>query len=158
MPAGVRRRGARHCGVADDDGGWTRSRPEVARSVALSAPLQDELPTDGRRKTSRVQVRRVKIERYRGINKLEWHPTPGLNCLVGAGDVGKTTVLEAISTVLSPAPGRVASEYDYFNAEVAEGFRVELLVGNLSDEVLASWSPAPLWTWFPDEKRSSARS
>jgi putative ATP-dependent endonuclease of OLD family len=95
-----------------------------------------------------VQIRRVKIKGFRGIRSLTWCPHPGLNCLIGPGDVGKSTVLQAISTVLSPAPGRVASEHDYFGGRVGEGFKLELLVGGLDDELLASWPTAPLWTWF----------
>lgn len=69
-----------------------------------------------------VQIRRLKITRFRGLEKLTWHPGRGVNCLTGAGDVGKSTVLEAIATLLSPAPGRIASEHDYFRGAVEDGF------------------------------------
>lgn len=97
-----------------------------------------------------VQIRRLKIERYRGIRELRWCPAPGINCLIGPGDVGKTTILEAIATVLSGAPGRVASEHDYFNGEVSEGYTIEVLLGDLDDELLSAWPAAPLWTWWAD--------
>lgn len=103
-----------------------------------------------------MQIRRVKIERYRGIEGLVWCPGPGLNCLVGPGDVGKSTVLDAIATVLSPAPGRVASEYDYLNGDVVAGFEIDLVIGSLDEEILAAWSPAPLWTWIADQQRVQA--
>ena len=92
----------------------------------------------------------LKIERYRGIRELRWCPAPGINCLIGPGDVGKTTILEAIATVLSGAPGRVASEHDYFNGEVSEGYTIEVLLGDLDDELLSAWPAAPLWTWWAD--------
>lgn len=94
-----------------------------------------------------MQIRRVKISRFRGIKELVWSPSPGLNCLSGPGDAGKSTVLDAIATVFSPAPGRVASEYDYFEGSVSEGFLIEVLVGRLSDDLLRAWPVAPLWTW-----------
>lgn len=139
----------------------------VRRKVA-GLPLEDlirafavrhELPrlaTGARRRTSRVQIRRVKIERYRGIEKLVWCPTPGLNCLIGPGDVGKSTVLDAIATVLSPAPSRVASEHDYLGGDVAKGFKIELLIGKLDEEVLSAWSAAPLWTWWGEKNKVQA--
>lgn len=45
-------------------------------------------------------IRRLTIERFRGIEGLVWHPSPGLNVLLGGGDVGKTTILEAIALLL----------------------------------------------------------
>jgi putative ATP-dependent endonuclease of OLD family len=100
-----------------------------------------------------VQIRRVKIKRYRGIESLIWHPAAGVNCLIGPGDVGKSTVLDAIATVLTPAPGRVASEHDYFEGDTSSGFKIELVVGALDDELLRAWPVPPLWTWFPTTLR-----
>jgi putative ATP-dependent endonuclease of the OLD family len=97
-----------------------------------------------------VQIRRLKIKRYRGIREFMWCPDPGVNCLIGPGDVGKTTILEAIATVLSAAPGRVASEHDYFDGVVGEGYAIEVLLGDLDDELLGAWPAAPLWTWWAD--------
>lgn len=103
-----------------------------------------------------MQIRRVRIERYRGIKKLVWCPGPGINCLIGPGDSGKTTILDAIALVLSPAPGRVASEHDYHGGDVGAGFKVELLVGKLDEEVLSAWPAAPLWTWLSADERAQA--
>lgn len=49
-------------------------------------------------------IRLLRINRFRGIEKLEWHPAPGLNIIVGPGDSCKSTILEAIGALLSPAP------------------------------------------------------
>ena len=103
-----------------------------------------------------MQIRRLKIKHFRGIKELEWCPGPGLNCLTGPADAGKSTILEAISMVLSPAPGRVASEYDYFQGIVAEGFSVEALVGKVDDELLSAWPVAPLYTWMAHTQRVQA--
>lgn len=40
------------------------------------------------------------IERFRGITCFKWKPAPGVNVILGGGDVGKTTILQAI--ILSP--------------------------------------------------------
>jgi putative ATP-dependent endonuclease of the OLD family len=42
------------------------------------------------------------IERFRGITTLQWKPSRGVNVILGGGDVGKTTILEAIALLLSP--------------------------------------------------------
>ena len=103
-----------------------------------------------------MQIRRLTITRYRGIKSLVWTPGPGLNCILGPGDVGKTTILDAIGTLLSPAPGRVASEYDYFEGDTATGYVIEALLGNLGDEMLRAWPVAPLWTWLAAEGKVQA--
>jgi putative ATP-dependent endonuclease of OLD family len=103
-----------------------------------------------------VQIRRLKIKNFRGIKDLAWCPRAGLNCLTGPADAGKSTVLEAISMVLSPGPGRVASEYDYYGGAVAEGFSIEALVGKLDDKLLSAWPVAPLYTWMAEKETVQA--
>jgi putative ATP-dependent endonuclease of OLD family len=38
------------------------------------------------------------IERFRGITSLKWKPSRRVNAILGGGDVGKTTILEAPSS------------------------------------------------------------
>ncbi|MBB3394208.1 MULTISPECIES: AAA family ATPase [unclassified Rhizobium] len=45
-------------------------------------------------------IRTIEIENFRGIKKLQWHPKPGVNCLIGPGDSGKSTILDAIDLCL----------------------------------------------------------
>jgi putative ATP-dependent endonuclease of the OLD family len=68
------------------------------------------------------------IERFRGIEKLVWNPAPGLNVILGGGDVGKTTILDAIALLLSPTNTTVVSDADYWRREVENGFRVEAVM------------------------------
>ena len=42
------------------------------------------------------------IKQFRGIDELSWQPAQGANVILGGGDVGKTTILEAIALLLSP--------------------------------------------------------
>ena len=51
-------------------------------------------------------IRKLTVSRFRGIEKLEWMPAPGMNIILGGGDVGKTTILEAIALLLTPQPAR----------------------------------------------------
>jgi len=57
---------------------------------------------------------------------------------------------------LSAAPGRVASEHDYFEGDTSRGFMIEVLLGQLDDEVLKSWPAAPLWTWWAEDRRAQS--
>nr|WP_309476383.1 ATP-binding protein [Escherichia coli] len=47
-----------------------------------------------------VRVCKVEIQNFRSIRLLTWLPSPGLNCLIGPGDSGKTTILDAIDLCL----------------------------------------------------------
>ncbi len=48
------------------------------------------------------QIRRLNIQRFRGIELLTWKPSEGLNIILGGGDVGKSTILDAIGLLLYP--------------------------------------------------------
>ena len=45
----------------------------------------------------------ITIERFRGITSLKWKPSRGVNVILGGGDVGKTTILEAIAFSSAPS-------------------------------------------------------
>ena len=57
-------------------------------------------------------IRRLKIQRFRGIESLTWHPTSGINIILGGGDVGKTTILDAIGLLLNPTNVYVVSDWE----------------------------------------------
>jgi putative ATP-dependent endonuclease of OLD family len=93
-------------------------------------------------------IRRLSIERFRGIGALTWHPAPGVNVLLGGGDVGKTTVLEAIALLLSPTNAGTIADTDYYRRDVAAGFVIEAVMtlpaeSGISDQARASWP----WHW-----------
>ncbi|HBK4804844.1 TPA: AAA family ATPase, partial [Enterobacter hormaechei subsp. steigerwaltii] len=46
------------------------------------------------------KIRHIEVENFRVIKKLSWSPSPGLNCLIGPGDSGKSTILDAIDLAL----------------------------------------------------------
>lgn len=94
-----------------------------------------------------MHIRRLRLKEFRSLSELVWHPSPGLNVLIGPGDAGKTTVLEAVALILSPNPSQAASELDYRNLDTGTSFTVEVVIGDLSDELLAACFPAPLSGW-----------
>jgi predicted ATP-dependent endonuclease of OLD family len=44
---------------------------------------------------SAPRIYHLRIDRFRGIKNLSWHPASGISVILGSGDVGKTTILEA---------------------------------------------------------------
>ncbi len=41
------------------------------------------------------RIRHLAIRNFRSIKALDWSPAPGINCLIGPGDSGKSTILDA---------------------------------------------------------------
>lgn len=96
--------------------------------------------------TASSQIRRLTIERFRGIKQLTWQPAPGLNVILGGGDTGKSTILDAIALLFSPSTTSVLTDADYFGRRVADGFCVEAVV-TLPVRVGISTQQKPAWPW-----------
>lgn len=92
-------------------------------------------------------IRRLTLRRFRRFEYCTWEPSVGINCLVGPGDGGKTTMLEAISRATSPSPYGPAAEHDYYRRRTDDGFEIELVLGALEDRLKGMYRPPPLWGW-----------
>ena len=67
-------------------------------------------------------ILRLKIERYRAFQKFDWFPKAGLNVILGGGDAGKSTILEAIALLLNPSNAALVSDNDYWRRQRKDGF------------------------------------
>ena len=86
-----------------------QAQPQVTGNQPVSAPV----------------ILRLAIKRYRGIKALTWRPGTGLNLILGGGDVGKTTILDAVALLLSPTNPATLSDTDYYGRIIEEGFEIE---------------------------------
>jgi putative ATP-dependent endonuclease of the OLD family len=100
-------------------------------------------------------IRRLNINRFRGIESLSWRPDPGLNVILGGGDVCKTTVLEAIAMLLSPHNATALSDADYWRREVEKGFEIEAVM-YLPVASGISRQSKQFWPWEWDGKDPTA--
>jgi putative ATP-dependent endonuclease of the OLD family len=96
--------------------------------------------------TSAPVIRRLTIDRFRGIEKLVWHPKPGVNVLLGGGDIGKTTVLDAIALLLSPTNTTPVSDADYWRRQVESGFCIEAVM-SLPESCGINQQTKNAWPW-----------
>lgn len=93
-------------------------------------------------------ILKLKIERFRGIETLDWNPAPGMNIMLGGGDVGKSTILEAIALLLSPSNALVLSEADYWRRKVEDEFVIQAVVSlPPSSEIGQQQKFAWPWEW-----------
>lgn len=80
-----------------------------------------------------TRVRHVRIRNFRGIKDFSWFPNAGLNCLIGPGDSGKSTVLDAIDMCLGSRRTVSFSDADFHGLDEAETIEIALTVGDLPD-------------------------
>ena len=81
------------------------------------------------------QIRHIHVKNFRAIHELEWLPRPGLNCLVGPGDSGKSTLLDAIDLSLGARRSYPFSDADFFNLDTTNPIEVWVTIGALSDQL-----------------------
>jgi putative ATP-dependent endonuclease of OLD family len=88
----------------------------------------------------------LSIQRFRGIERLSWYPKGGVNVILGGGDVGKTTILDAIGLLLSPTNPSILSDTDYFARLVSTGFVIEA-VFSLPLDTDVNRQSRSTWPW-----------
>lgn len=93
----------------------------------------------------------LSIERFRGIGAFRWRPARGVNIILGGGDVGKSTILEAIALLLSPVNPTNLFEPDYHDRHIEAGFCIEAVLSlppgcGVSNQIKPSWP----WEWTGD--------
>jgi putative ATP-dependent endonuclease of the OLD family len=80
-----------------------------------------------------MQIRHLKIERFRGIKLLDWQPAGAFVCLVGPGDSTKSTIIEAIELTLSPRWDYAFDDSDFFDGNTDSPIIITATVGQLPD-------------------------
>lgn len=68
-----------------------------------------------------ARILRLHIERYRTFETLDWWPQPSLNVILGGGDAGKSTILDAVGLLLSPGNATTLSDNDYWRRDRSKG-------------------------------------
>ena len=96
--------------------------------------------------TASPLILRLKIEHFRGIEALVWYPKPGVNVIIGGGDVGKTTILEAIALLLNPTNTVILSDSDYWGRDVDKGFCIEAVM-SLPEACGINQQTKNAWPW-----------
>jgi hypothetical protein len=97
-------------------------------------PVQWMLPvTYERRERSMALVRVLEIENFRAVRALRWLPGPGINCLIGPGDSGKSTILDAIDLCLGARRSLSFTDADFHALDFDRPIRIALTLGALDD-------------------------
>jgi putative ATP-dependent endonuclease of OLD family len=83
---------------------------------------------------------------------MTWLPASGLNLILGGGDVGKTTILDAIALLLSPTNPNVVPDTDYYGRQEENGFIIDAVISLPDDSKINNLLKAA-WPWDWDGEK-----
>lgn len=81
----------------------------------------------------------IEIKNFRGIKELQlsFNADKDLICFIGRGDSGKSTILEAISNVLSPSWNLTFHDTDFYNCDPEDPIEIIASLINFPDKFLS---------------------
>ena len=82
-----------------------------------------------------ARVRAVEIKNFRGIKELTWYPAAGINCLIGPGDTGKSSVLDALDLCLGARRSIQFTDADFHLLDVVTPITIAITLGELDDNL-----------------------
>lgn len=84
-----------------------------------------------------MNLRRVEIRHFRGIEELLWDVGGDFVCLIGPGDSTKTTILDAIQYAFSPRWNLPFDDSDFYGAAPDKPIVITVTVSELPDELMS---------------------
>lgn len=112
-----------------------------------------------------MRLHLLHIENFRGIKRLEWQVDSRIACLIGPGNAGKSTIVDAIELAILPRWYAQLSDDDFFKGDTREAITVEVTVGDLPVDLtrdsalgmhLRGWHPATGLRDEPDDDTTPA--
>ena len=78
-------------------------------------------------------IRKIEIANFRCLKKFVWQPSAGINCLVGPGDSGKSSILDAIDYCLGARRNLLIADTDFHLLDVNNPINITIALGKLDD-------------------------
>ena len=78
-----------------------------------------------------MRIKRLTVQNYRGIASLDWTVHSPFACVIGPGDSGKSSVLDAIEAALS-SRWITFTEADFFQGDTRRTIQIEVTIAELS--------------------------
>jgi len=79
-----------------------------------------------------MKLRRLEIQNFRGVRVLDWRHISETSALVGPGDSGKSTILDAIERVLSPRWNVTFDDTDFWDLQTTAPIVIRATITNLA--------------------------
>ena len=80
-----------------------------------------------------ARIRKIEIQNFRGVKELVWLPSAGINCLIGPGDSGKSSILDAIDYCVGVRRNIQFTDADFHGLDVEQPIRISVTIGELDD-------------------------
>lgn len=80
-----------------------------------------------------ARIRQIEIANFRCIQQLKWTPSPGINCVIGPGDSGKSSMLDAIDYCLGARRALQFTDADFCRLDVSNPIVITATIGELDD-------------------------
>lgn len=86
-----------------------------------------------------AKLHHLKIQHFRGIQAFEHTFRDGITCIVGRGDSGKSTILDAIACVFSPSWSLHVNDCDFYLCDTSKPIIIEGTVIKIPDELIVKY-------------------
>jgi putative ATP-dependent endonuclease of the OLD family len=97
-----------------------------------------------------ARIRRIEIANFRSIEQLDWFPRPGMNAIIGSGDSGKSSLLDAIDWCLGARNTVPVTDADFYSLDTGRPISISVTVGDLSERLLNLESYGPYFRHFSE--------
>lgn len=81
----------------------------------------------------------LKISHFRGIESFEQHFESGITCIIGRGDSGKSTILDAIAYLFAQSWSIRLNDSDFYNCDTDTPIMIEGTVSGVPEEMLKKY-------------------
>ncbi|MBK5071550.1 AAA family ATPase [Budviciaceae bacterium CWB-B4] len=82
-----------------------------------------------------AKVRQLEIKNFRSIKNLIWNPSSGMNCLIGHGDAGKSTILDSLDIALGSRRSYPFSDADFYCMDTTHPIEIYVTLGELDEQL-----------------------
>lgn len=84
-------------------------------------------------------LQHLRIRNFRSVENFEQSFTSGISCIIGRGDSGKTSIIDAISYVFSSHWGLHFYDSDFFNCNTENSIEIEGTIINVPSKLLIKY-------------------
>lgn len=84
-----------------------------------------------------MRLLQLQVRHFRSIQALSWRVDGHTTCLLGPGDSGKSTVLDALEWALTPRYTLPVTDADFFNADTSQPIEIEVTLGEVDPHLLS---------------------
>lgn len=86
-----------------------------------------------------AKIEHLKISHFRGIECFEQSFSNGLTCIIGRGDSGKSSILDAIALLFAQSWSIHLNDSDFYKCDTSTPIIIEGVVSSFPDELLAKY-------------------